>query len=82
MSLGGAHLDFGDEAGQATEDLVDELSAPTETFTDRVPEGDTGIGSETKGGTVVGTEPKLQPLEAYALVLGHYRLRVNSIQIL
>ena len=82
VSLGGAHVDFGDEAGHATDDPVDELSGPTETFADRVPEDDTRIGSETMGGTVVGTEPKLQPSEAYALVLGHRRLRVNSVQIL
>ena len=82
VSLGGAHMDFGDEVGHATDDLADELSAPTKTLADRVSEGDTGIGSEMKGGTIEGTEPKLQPSEAYALVLGHRRLRVNSIQIL
>ena len=27
-------------------------------------------------------EPRLNPSEAYALVLGHTRLRVNSVQIL
>ena len=27
-------------------------------------------------------EPKLKPSEAYALVLGHRRLRVNSVKIL
>ena len=27
-------------------------------------------------------EPKLKPSEAYALVLGHKRLRVNSVKIL
>ena len=67
-------MDFGDEAGHATDDPVDELSAPTGTLADRVPKGDTGIGSEMEGVTIVGTEPKLQPSEAYALVLGHRRL--------
>ena len=82
VSLGGAHVDFGDEVSHATDNPVDELSAPTETLTDCVPEGDTRFESETEGVIVVGTEPMLQPLEAYALVLGHRRLRVNSIQIL
>ena len=75
-------MDFGDEVGHATDDPVDELSTRTETLADRVPEGDTRIGSETEGVTIVGIEPKLQLSEAYALVLGHCMLRVNSVQIL
>ena len=82
MSLGSVHLDFGDEAGQVTEDPVDELSAPIETLADRVPEDDTGFESKTEGGILVGTEPKLHSSEVYALVLGHRRLQVNSVQIL
>ena len=82
MSLGGVHLDFGDEAGQVTKDPVNELFAPTEALANREPKGDNGFESETEGGIVVETEPKLLPSEAYALVLGHRRLRVNSVKIL
>ena len=82
VALGGVDLDFGDEADRETKDPVDELSTPTTILAVRVPEGDAGFESKTEGGAVVATEPKLHLLEAYALVLGHCRLRVNSVQIL
>ena len=73
-ALSAVDLDFSDEANRETKNSVDELSTPTATFVVRVPEGDVGFEFKPEGGAVVGTKPKLHPLEAYALVLGHRRL--------
>ena len=82
MALSGVDLDFSDKADRETEDLIDELSTPTATLEVRVPKGDAGFESEPEGAAVVAMEPKLHLSKAYALVLEHRRLQVNSVQIL
>ena len=73
---------FGGEVECGIEKPVDEPSTPIATLAVWLPKGEVGIEMKLEGGAVVTIKPKLNLLEAYALVLGHCTLCVNSVQIL
>ena len=72
-------MNFGNKANIVGQEPIDLLTEPTANMADDHEATGAVVAMKPKGGAVVVGEAKLNPSEACALVVGHHRLRINSV---